>query len=321
MIKNKTLSLFSALSLVLILLFGGYEYYLFNESNKKSDEFRETMSRRESLLHKLEDSLGYGGAIHHFKNYILRGPKGSEQYYDKAQKKILLGLATLEDIEKEFPEYREHLPPIRSVFLKYLSALDLAHEKITTGIKISELDSLVKIDDGAALKAEDNLRMVFTQQKKSFREIHTQNIRKLKKTFLIVFFFVGLSFVVLLYSYDKRLKKVLEKQVQYARDKEAFVRKMTHEIRTPLNAMIGFQNFIEEDQLDEEGRESLKNIKVSSQYLLSLINNIMDFSKLKANRMVIHPEEVEEREFWHTFESLLMGLKKPQQRLIIDLPQ
>ncbi|MDY6790951.1 MAG: response regulator [Thermodesulfobacteriota bacterium] len=67
--------------------------------------------------------------------------------------------------------------------------------------------------------------------------------------------------------------------------KSAFLANMSHEIRTPMNGILGFADLLLEEELSLEQREAAETIKKSGENLLSLINNILDLSKVESKKI------------------------------------
>lgn len=81
--------------------------------------------------------------------------------------------------------------------------------------------------------------------------------------------------------------KAQDKAELASHHKSQFLANMSHEIRTPLNGVIGFTEILLQGKLNKEQEEQLEVIKISGNNLLSLINDIIDYSKIEANQLVI----------------------------------
>lgn len=86
------------------------------------------------------------------------------------------------------------------------------------------------------------------------------------------------------------LDKLLAEEV--SRAKTSFLSNMSHEIRTPMNAIIGLDNIaLQNPELTPKTREQLEKIGASAKHLLSLINDILDMSRIESGRMVLKNDE------------------------------
>ncbi|RMG24620.1 MAG: response regulator [Bacteroidetes bacterium] len=81
---------------------------------------------------------------------------------------------------------------------------------------------------------------------------------------------------------QKRLREENARAQQLAHAKEEFLANMSHDIRTPMNAVIGFTEQLQETPLNRQQRKFLRTIQHSGNYLLGLINDVLDYSKLES---------------------------------------
>jgi len=104
-----------------------------------------------------------------------------------------------------------------------------------------------------------------------------------------------------------------------SRHKSEFLANMSHELRTPLNAIIGFSEVLSErmfGELNDKQDEYLKDIHASGQHLLSLINDILDLSKIEAGKMEL---ELSEFDLPMTIDNALMLVRERAARRGIEL--
>ena len=135
----------------------------------------------------------------------------------------------------------------------------------------------------------------------SFYQQYTYQIWSACALFLILV--LGLCISLFYYFRTKRLKDDLlksEKDLRVAKDraeesnrlKSAFLANMSHEIRTPLNSIVGFSDVLAVGgNTEEEQQTYYQIIKTNSDLLLRLINDILDLSRLEANRVTLTWEE------------------------------
>jgi PAS domain S-box-containing protein len=125
--------------------------------------------------------------------------------------------------------------------------------------------------DGSTYPCEMNLSYFSDQEEYVYAVV--RNISKRKK-------------------YENELIDSREKAERASKLKSSFLANMSHEIRTPMNAIIGFSNFVLEEQLDENTKVELKKeIRENSDYLLSIISDIMEISQLESGNRAVELNE------------------------------
>ena len=117
------------------------------------------------------------------------------------------------------------------------------------------------------------------------------------------------------------LAKAAAEQASIA--KSAFVANMSHELRTPLNAIIGYSEMLKEDAEAEgttDTAEDLDKVLTAGRHLLSLINDVLDLSKIEAGRMELDVSRFELEELLRSVISTSEGLAATRgNRLVLTL--
>ncbi len=92
--------------------------------------------------------------------------------------------------------------------------------------------------------------------------------------------------------HNRQLAEALQAAQAASNSKTMFLSNMSHDIRTPMNAVLGFASLLAKDaENPEKVREYTKKIMASGQHLLSLINDILDVSKIESGKVVLAIEE------------------------------
>jgi len=133
------------------------------------------------------------------------------------------------------------------------------------------------------------------------------------------YFITPIGYVVFFFLHSLTLSqqfvmswKIAKEQAENAlKIKSNFLSTMSHEIRTPMNAVIGLTNYLLEDDPKDEQMENLRTLKFSASNLLVIINDILDYSKLEADKVELDLQ-------WIHLGELLVQLKNTVQPLIKD---
>ena len=117
---------------------------------------------------------------------------------------------------------------------------------------------------------------------------------------------------------DKQVNQALSDAVASAesasRAKSDFLTNMSHDIRTPMNAIIGFTTLAAGNEEDKERvRDYLDKILASGNHLLSLINDILDMSRIESGKIHLEETEVNLSEVLHNLKSIVSGQVRTKQ--------
>ncbi len=150
----------------------------------------------------------------------------------------------------------------------------------------------------------------------NFREIFGERVVYYQAVFSCIEYANTKNYVVGFHNIDDQMKKELEHQSELEeavylaqaanRAKTTFLSNMSHDIRTPMNAIIGFTS-LAATHIDnkEQVLAYLKKISQSSEHLLSLINDVLDMSRIESGRMHIDEKEENLSEIIHSLRNIV----------------
>jgi PAS domain S-box-containing protein len=101
-------------------------------------------------------------------------------------------------------------------------------------------------------------------------------------------------------------KEMEEAAHEASRSKSAFLANMSHEIRTPMNSIIGFSELALDDEVSPKAKDYLEKIIQNSEWLLQIINDILDISKIESGKMELEDIPFDLREVFGACKALIM---------------
>lgn len=125
----------------------------------------------------------------------------------------------------------------------------------------------------------------------------------------VIIFVLLLLVYSLLVSRKKQMEALKEAQNANAANiaKTTFLNHMSHDIRTPMNAIVGFTDIAMKRKPDKEVENCLKKIRQSSEYLMTLINDVLDISRVESGKLEYKPVPVDLRDMINTVLSIARG--------------
>ena len=121
-------------------------------------------------------------------------------------------------------------------------------------------------------------------------------------------------------KHQEELQEALVKANEAAKAKSEFLSRMSHDIRTPMNGIIGMTHIAKEQQNSPKTDECLNKIDTSSQFLLGLVNDILDMSKAESNKIELHLEPYPNEQFNSYIDAVIKPLcTEKNQTLTVEI--
>jgi PAS domain S-box-containing protein len=249
------------------------------EVNEELKIVNEALSASESRLSQFLEALPVGVSVYN--------PDGSIAYFNQTAGK-LLGAETISESTAE---------QLAATYQLYVANTDELYPPDNLPILRALKGEFVKVDDveirqdGKIIAIEINTTPIFDASGNIAYAIAAfQDISDRKQAEKIL----GDYQRTLEAQIDERTEQLQQaKQAAEAANKakSTFLANMSHELRTPLNSILGFAQIMEPSpNLTVENQENMRIIRRSGEHLLTLINEVLDLSKIEAGRMTIDPK-------------------------------
>ncbi len=271
--------------------------HLIDSKNKNLEELIKVYEERkqkglyETAIDELEKvNKSFGG----YTKYDIRFKK-----YDPRTRRALINILELTKQDNAKRLTNQTVDSLATSVKQVLAELEQKDKKYRREITLKE-NNLLKKDQIITKQLRDLLASIERNERNQyFARLEASN-QVLNNTADIILVIAAISLLIAIIflflitkdvSKSQKYRNELEAEKTYTesllKTRESLINTVTHDLRSPLNTVIGYSDLLERTELNNKQKHYLNHLKKSSDYILHLVNDLLDLSKLEAGRMVI----------------------------------
>ncbi|WP_108807293.1 ATP-binding protein [Aquimarina spinulae] len=271
--------------------------HLIDSKNKNLEELIKVYEQRkqkglyETAIDELEKvNKSFGG----YTKYDIRFKK-----YDPRTRRALINILELTKQDNAKRLTNQTVDSLATSVKQVLAELEQKDKKYRREITLKE-NNLLKKDQIITKQLRDLLASIERNERNEYFARLEASSQVLNNTAYIIVIIAAISLLIAIIflflitkdvSKSQKYRNELEAEKTYTesllKTRESLINTVTHDLRSPLNTVIGYSDLLERTGLDNKQKHYLDHLKKSSDYILHLVNDLLDLSKLEAGRMVI----------------------------------
>ncbi len=270
----------SILTFVLILLGALFVLPKIQQTSKTWNYYTENIATRSKYVSYIKSEAGYGGAIHNFKNLVLRGDKKYADKFYKNYNNVISTVKKYKELKSVTSQEKEALDTFVSVLTEYKNMVPIILKNYDSAESVKELDKIVKINDTPAIRALQKTHKIFNK----LLENETKKINNIILSSIIYMSIAAGTVIILIILTNVFLAKSIFARI---RDMDAVINKIAEGDFTSRNKsnkndeLSRLQNkFIDViEQIDQKLTNTIYQLSASGDAIIPLINHISEIKK------------------------------------------
>ncbi|WP_028376857.1 ATP-binding protein [Leeuwenhoekiella sp. MAR_2009_132] len=251
---------------------------------------------------------------------------------DAYTKKVIVDY--LEYLRKDNADPDQNLTSMAKTVRETLAKIEDRKKQLEIDI-ISKENNLLKNDREINLKIRTLLSsfeqegLLSAKQREELLNSRIDEISKTLKIIGLISIVLALGFVIMIFKdasrsqqYNTELQKSNKVAKSLLKSREQLMATITHDMRSPLNTVIGFTDLLQKTSVDATQNRYLHTIEKSGEYMLQLVNDLLDFSKLEAGKIKIEKIPFNPKNLIEDIIAVAIpAVGKPDVNLKVDVPQ